>query len=647
MKESVLGKDFSMRKLIFLFAVLVLGAGLLACSGKSRTVRVSAGQIQGGSSRPELEYLKAVNSATPPKDPQLLFLLMGAYANANLQVEGAEFLSARLDEFGPRLSDPQRALYLSAIGLLRAQHASSVSLLHRIGYVKDTIAKLDQAKRLSGGQIFVVNWISGVVRAQLPGFLHQKQAAQNDLTWCAANIAKAPDIGWLREVDFRLGTLALADGDQAKAQDYLRQSGYKSFEKPVVLTTPFSEDTLSGHAFVSRRVAEIVPSRVYALSGFEFTEYYFVVSDDRRELIGIDAGTRADSAKTAYEALRAYAPNLPELTTIFITHSHWDHIGGQTYFRGLNPKPRFYARSNYQEEIAGETNGPESIAKHFFGERFNLDDVRSFKPDATIDRPTELKIGGTRVDLIPVHGGETHDAMFIHLPDLGVLFVGDFIMPYLGAPFVVEGDFQGLLDAIDIVVQKNPRYMLHGHEPLTRNFSSPDMLAQLKTDLSWLRDQVLTAIRRGDTRAAIHQANLIPPGLLTGRADALLPYLILREHVIDRLYHQNVGYWRADLEGLDYLSDSDRAELLVDYLGLSEKQLVRAVENMAADGKYELAASLLESASARFGRTESIAKAERLVYLKLMEKYQNTDPFKYILYSAKIGAQTPAMAASK
>ena len=35
---------------------------------------------------------------------------------------------------------------------------------------------------------------------------------------------------------------------------------------------------------------------------------------------------------------------------------------------------------------------------------------------------------------------------------------------------------------------------------------------------------------------------------------------------------------------------------------------------------------------------------ERLVYIKLMEKYQNTDPFKYILYSAKIGEQTPAIA---
>ena len=407
-----------MRKLVSLLAVVALGVGFLAWAGTNRTVGGGANGNQSGSSRPELEYLKAVNSAAPPQDPQLLFLLMGAYANANQQAEGAEFLTARLNEFGPRLTDAQKSLYLSAIGLLRAQHASTISLLHRIGYVKDTSAMLDQAKRLSGGQIYVVNWISGVVRSQIPNFFHQRRAAQDDLTWCAANIAKAPDIGWLREVDFRLVSLALADGDQVKAQDYLRQSGYKSFDKPVVLTTPFSEDPLSGHAFASRRIAEIVPGRVYALSGFEFTEYYFVVSDNRRELIGIDAGTRTDSAKTAYEALRAYAPNLPELTTIFVTHSHWDHIGGQTYFRGLNPKPRFYARSNYQEEIAGEINGPESIAKHFFGERFNLEDVRNFRPDATVDRPTELKVGGTRIDLFPVHGGETRDAMFIHLPDL-------------------------------------------------------------------------------------------------------------------------------------------------------------------------------------------------------------------------------------
>jgi len=38
------------------------------------------------------------------------------------------------------------------------------------------------------------------------------------------------------------------------------------------------------------------------------------------------------------------------------------------------------------------------------------------------------------VSLIPIPGGETSDGLFIHLPDAGILFAGDFIMPYLGAP---------------------------------------------------------------------------------------------------------------------------------------------------------------------------------------------------------------------
>jgi hypothetical protein len=276
-----------------------------------------------------------------------------------------------------------------------------------------------------------------------------------------------------------------------------------------------------------------------------------------------------------------------------------------------------------------------------------MDDLRSFKPDVMVDRRTEVTIGGTRFELIPVHGGETQDAMLISLRDQSVMFVGDFIMPYIGAPFVPEGDFQGLLDTIDILVQEHPRYLLHGHEPLTQNFGSTAMLAQLKTDLGWLREQVLTAIRRGDERAAIHNANLIPPDLLSGNPDVYQPYLILREHVIDRLYEQNSGYWQADLQGLDHLGRADRAELLVDYLGLSENQLTKAVDRLAADGKYELAASLLDSSRSRFEHSRAMAEAERRVYLKLMEKYQNLDPFKFILYSAKIGEQTPQMAAGR
>ncbi len=508
-------------------------------------------------------------------------------------------------------------------------------------YVKDTIATLDQAKQLSGGEVFVVNWIAGVVHTKLPGYFHQREAAQEELAWCLEHADKAPHPAWLREVYYHLGKLALNDGDTAKAQEYLRRSGYSDFNHPITLATPFSEDKASGHAFAPRHITEVVPGRVYALSGFEFTEYYFVVSKDRHQLISIDAGTRPDFAKGAYEALQVFAPGLPPLTTVFITHAHWDHVGGHSYFRGLNPRPKFYGRGNYQEEFEKEFNGPEVFAKQFFGERFSSEDVLSYKPDITIDNRTDLTIGGSKFELIPVRGGETHDAMLIYLPDEKVMFMGDVIMPYLGAPFVEEGDLQGLFDAIDLIVRRNPQHLLHGHEPLTRVFSSPLILSHLNTDLAWLRDQVLTAIRRGDERAAIHESNLIPPDLLAHQPDAHQPYYILREHVIDRIYDQNVGYWEANLQGLAHPGRLDRAELLADYLGLSDAQIVKAAYRLAADGKYAMAADLIESAEAKFPASDSLKSAKRFVYLKLMEKNQNTDPFKFIIYSGKIGEQTP------
>jgi len=79
-----------------------------------------------------------------------------------------------------------------------------------------------------------------------------------------------------------------------------------------------------------------------------------------------------------------------------------------------------------RKKLLAKSMRQDCLVSQFFGERFSLDDVRSFKPDVMIDGRTDVTYGGTRVELIPVHGGETHDAMFFHLPDQGVMFVGGF-----------------------------------------------------------------------------------------------------------------------------------------------------------------------------------------------------------------------------
>jgi hypothetical protein len=64
---------------------------------------------------------------------------------------------------------------------------------------------------------------------------------------------------------------------------------------------------------------------------------------------------------------------------------------------------------------------------------------------------------------------------------------------------------------------------------------------------------------------------------------------------------------------------------------------------MIADGRYELAAATLDSTKGRFPEGGALGESERLAYLKLMEKYQDFNPFKFIIYSARSGMSVPPM----
>lgn len=490
---------------------------------------------------------------------------------------------------------------------------------------------LEEAKRLSDNRIFLVRWIAGVVYTRLPGFFDKQQAALSELNWCIENLPLAPHRGWAREVYFHLALVQHNRDETAKARANLAKSGYTDFNKPITLTTPYALSRREGMRFHPRRIREVSPNRVFALSGFEFTEFYFIISDDGKELIAIDAGTRPDSAEEALRALQRRVPGLPPLTTVFVTHAHWDHVGGHSAFRRINPKVRFYARANFRDELKRVLNAPVENS-YFFGSKFKLADVADFRPEVTITSRREIRVGGTRFELIPVPGGETSDGMFIHMPGAGLLFVGDFIMPYLGAPFLEEGSLRGLTAAIDLVAELRPRALLHGHEPLTRIFNSSALLQSLKPALVWLEQQVLRGIREGKSRAELHHRNLIYPAILKEK-ELQLPYLVMRENLINRVYDQTVGYWQPDMGGMDYLSPRELGAMLVDYLGVAPDALAGAVEAMVASGDLDLAARTILWARARLPENQRLRSAEQSVFLKLKEKHQELNPFKFIIYS--------------
>ena len=388
----------------------------------------------------------------------------------------------------------------------------------------------------------------------------------------------------------------------------------------------------------------MVPGRVYLLSGIEFTEHYFIVSEDRQHLIAVDAGTTPAFAETAFRLLNDRVPDLPPLTTVLITHAHWDHIGGHSFYRQLNPEVRFYGRANYEDELQNMANGPADPVAWFFGEDFGNELLAGYRPDVAIDEATEITIGDTRVGLIPAPASETPDALFVHLADTGTLFVGDFIMPFIGAPFVEEGDVDGLIQAIDLIAELDPDRILHGHEPLTLNWPTSDKLQPMRIHLGWLRDEVRNAIRAGTSRAEIHRLNLIPPSLFDDPASQGF-FLVMREHVIDRLYDQSVGYWEADLTGLDHLGAEDYGALLADYLDLSDTALASALERMIERGDHHLAERVARWGRASYPDSERLAAVQQDAALRLKGKYQSINPFKFILYSELANDPTPQLEA--
>ena len=473
------------------WAVSVLLAWLMGCAGPPRAD--SVGRDEPAAYNAELAYLESVVANTPPHDPRLAFLLLAEYLNAGRVHDGVVFFQGVLDTQGARLDDAGRAVYLSCLGILRGRYAGRISLAERIQWVDETITMLKEARELTGNEDYVVRFSIALVYAQLPSDFNKRAQAYHDLRWLVINKARAPEPGLLREVYFQLALLHEGDGETDLAAKYLAQAGYDGFDRTAMLLTSFAEDAQTGHTFHPRRLTEVVPDKVFALTGYEFTEYYFIVSDDGQELIAIDAGTRPDSAEAAYRALLRRLGDLPPLTTVFFTHAHWDHIGGHRFFRRLNPEVTFYSRDNYAAEL-DMISGAEMPFSYFFGAAFDNELISDFRPDMTIADRTEVYRGGTRFELIPVPGGETSDGMFISMPDDRVLFVGDFIMPFLGAPFFEEGSIPGLFEAMDIAVSLDPASILHGHETLTRNWDTPRKLAEHKVQLQWLYDQVLARI---------------------------------------------------------------------------------------------------------------------------------------------------------
>jgi len=250
---------------------------------------------------------------------------------------------------------------------------------------------------------------------------------------------------------------------------------------------------------------------------------------------------------------------------------------------------------------------------------------------------TKVAIGGTDFVLYPTTGGETSDALMIYLPASGVLFAGDVLMPYLGAPFFAEGSPEGMLDALRLIAEINPRTLVHGHTILTDVFTV-DAVPGLLAALTELRDQSLAGISRGLTLTGLLKANVLPD-VLREHPAAVAPYLAIRDHFVQRLHHQHSGYWQPDGQGLEPADATDRAAALDLLAGGRPDRFASAAQALLAQGDPALALEITSAGLARHPDAHELAQLRQQALYRLMERHQLQDPFRFLIYTEMAGAE--------
>ncbi len=564
-----------------------------------------------------------VAAAWPGADRATLVTLATVLAATGADQEGYRYFEQLA------ASQPDQVLPLALAGYFQVRSGADIPA---------GLARLDDAASRDLGP---AQYYRGLALAGLPADAGRAEQAIADLEFVLAVRDQFPS-PMLRAVYHGLTAAYKAAGKHDLAVRAAADSGLSS--APAGTRLEFGGGWMNaadGFHMSSPAIAEVAPG-VRVAHGYDFGDFAFVSTGDG--VVAVDAGTAEYRVRAA---LADAGIDAGDVSHVLLTHAHFDHVGGIGAF--ASPATQVIAQAGFTAELRRQRT-------HVFPFRYFTGNGAGFGSDAahsaidaiTVDQPvasvTTLSVGGTEFVLYPTTGGETSDALMVYLPASGVLFTGDVMMPYLGAPFFAEGSPDGLLDALRLIVQLNPRVLVHGHPVLTELFTAatvPGLLAALTE----LRDVSVAKIRSGQTLTqALDGSHL--PAALREHPVAVVPFAAIAEHFVQRLYQQNSGYWQPDGQGLEPIGPTDRAEALDLLAGGRAEQFAAAAQTLLAQRDAALALEIATAGLVSHPDHADLASLRTQALYRLMERHQLQDPFRFLIYGELAGVELGPVASA-
>ena len=239
------------------------------------------------------------------------------------------------------------------------------------------------------------------------------------------------------------------------------------------------------------RPAMRLSDRCFAVTGLAYLPPWSVnagiVSGEHTTLI-VDTGANALAAATIHGYALAVRPGNRIL--VIDTERHFDHIGGNGYFRERGIDVYGHASidrtdDEFRAEVAGFNNAISDAVRRGLGE------AEVFYRGTVLANPNRPLRAGTTLDLgnciaeILLTPGHTPSNLSVYVPEDGVLFCGDCLangyVPNLDCG--TTPDWQQWLESLDRLSRLDLRAIVPGHGPVATGGEVSRLMESVRREL--------------------------------------------------------------------------------------------------------------------------------------------------------------------